>query len=83
VGCQAHGLALLIKDLGGLLPKKPAKVPWLSKTYAAAKMLSNAINDSEKMRHLVQCYQKAEYSKICYLNILHTFNTDKLIVKLM
>jgi hypothetical protein len=82
LGCQAHGLDLHIKDVSGVSPSKPAKLPQLSKTYATAKMLSNTINDSKKMRHLVQCNQKEEYGKVCYLSMLHILNTDKLIVKL-
>jgi hypothetical protein len=52
--CQAHGLAMLLKDLGGFTKKTP-KSSWLSKLYSTAKMLSNAVNDSEKIRQLLQC----------------------------
>jgi hypothetical protein len=58
IGCQAHGLSLLIKDMA----KDKSSI--VSKTLDRANILVNAINDSEKLRALVQEKQRAEYNKV-------------------
>jgi hypothetical protein len=61
-GCQAHGLALLIKDLGN-----DRKCKWISRTYDTARMISNAINDSNRIKSIVHEEQQRLYNKVCTL----------------
>jgi hypothetical protein len=58
IGCQAHGLSLMIKDMA----KDKSSI--VSKTLDRASILVNAINNSEKLRALVQEKQRAEYNKV-------------------
>jgi hypothetical protein len=60
LGCSAHNLALLIKDLGNAGSRKTKVGAVLEK----AKMMGNAIGDSEKMRALVQKHMKAEMGTV-------------------
>jgi hypothetical protein len=53
IGCQAHGLSLLIKDLADT-----KKTTATAKVLSTAKMMSNVVGDSESIRSLVQRHQE-------------------------
>jgi hypothetical protein len=55
LGCAAHALNLLIKDLGD--PKRGA-CKWLTTVYATALMMSNTINNADKVRAALDYQQK-------------------------
>ena len=46
LGCQAHALALLLKDLGDATK---GKIKWFSKVYDIALMMTAVINGSDKV----------------------------------
>lgn len=54
LGCQAHALALLIKDLAN-----PDRCTWTAKVYSSALMMSNVINGNEKVRAALRTKQLA------------------------
>lgn len=60
IGCQAHGLSLLIKDLAN-----PKKAKWSAATFETGLLFSNTIGDSERVRALVQAKQRATDGKVC------------------
>jgi hypothetical protein len=55
LGCTAHALNLLIKDLGD---SKRGVCKWLVKVYETAIMMSNTINNSDKVRVALNYQQK-------------------------
>lgn len=55
LGCAAHAFNLLIKDLGD---SKRGKCRWLVKVYEVAVMMSNTINNSDKVRAALDYQQK-------------------------
>ena len=57
LGCFAHGLALLIKDLGGLNKKQHA--PGVAAILTAANTMANCINDCSAVRTLLTECQMA------------------------
>ncbi|KAG5184696.1 hypothetical protein JKP88DRAFT_277082 [Tribonema minus] len=61
LGCQAHALALLIKDLHG---EKNARCDWSRKAYGKALMMSNTINGSETIHSALREQQKFKYGKV-------------------
>lgn len=61
LGCQAHALSLLLKDLAN-----PSKAKWAASTFAAALHMSNTIGDSERVRALVQAKQVEFYGMLCH-----------------
>lgn len=61
LGCQAHALALLIKDLHG---EKNARCDWSKKAYGKALMMSNTINGSETIHSALREQQKFKYGKV-------------------
>jgi hAT family C-terminal dimerisation region len=61
LGCQAHALALLIKDLQG---EKTARCEWSKKAYAKALMMSNTINGSETVHSALREQQMFKYGKV-------------------
>jgi hypothetical protein len=58
VGCQAHGLSLFVKDMA----KETTNL--IAKTFERTNTIVNAINDSEKLRALVQNKQKEVQGKV-------------------
>ncbi len=64
VGCSAHGLALLFKDLA-----KAQHCKWTAVVYATALMMSNAIGDSERMRALLHEHQLALHGRTKALTV--------------
>lgn len=56
LGCQAHALALLIKDLYGV---KTVRFAWFKKMCCKALMMSNTINGSETIRTELHQIQQA------------------------
>lgn len=54
LGCQAHALSLLIKDLGDA---KQGKCDWMMRVYSTAIMMSNTINNSDKVRGALNTHQ--------------------------
>jgi hypothetical protein len=58
LGCQAHGLSLLLKDLG----KNPSSI--VGKTFERANTLVNSVNGSEKFLALVREKQISIYGKV-------------------
>ena len=57
VGCQSHALSLLIKDLGSVRHFK-----FGARVYEQARLLSNTINGSERVRALLHECQTQAYS---------------------
>ena len=55
LGCFAHGLALLIKDLAGLSKKQHA--PAVASMLATTNTMANVINDCEAIRTLLHKFQ--------------------------
>jgi hypothetical protein len=55
LGCSAHALNLLIKDLAD---SKRGACKWLVKVYETAIMMSNTINNSDKVRAALDYQQK-------------------------
>jgi hypothetical protein len=55
LGCSAHALNLLIKDLAD---SKRGVCKWIVKVYEAAIMMSNTINNSDKVRAALDHQQK-------------------------
>lgn len=55
LGCTAHALNLLIKDLASA---KRGAHPWLVKVYDAAIEMSNTINNAEKVRAALDFHQQ-------------------------
>lgn len=55
LGCTAHALNLLIKDLAS--PKRGA-CKWLTKVYDTAVMMSNTINNADKVRAALGFHQQ-------------------------
>jgi hypothetical protein len=55
LGCAAHAFNLLIKDLGD---SKRGRCKWLVMVYGAAVMMSNTINNSDKVRAALDYQQK-------------------------
>jgi hypothetical protein len=58
IGCQGHGLSLFLKDMA----KDSDNI--VSKTFSRANTIVNAVNDSEKLRALVQDKQQDIYGKV-------------------
>jgi hypothetical protein len=58
LGCQAHGLSLLLKDLG----KNPSSI--VGKTFERANTLVNSVNGSEKFLALLREKQVSIYGKV-------------------
>jgi hypothetical protein len=54
LGCAAHALSLLIKDLGDA---KQGKCRWMQKIYSTALMMSNTINGTDKVRAALDHHQ--------------------------
>jgi hAT family C-terminal dimerisation region len=61
LGCQAHALALLIKDLHG---DKNTRLPWSKKAYATGLMMSNTINGCEPVKRALREQQKELYGSV-------------------
>ncbi len=59
VGCQAHGLALLIKDLANANHS-----PWTAAVFAKASMMTLLIGGSERVRSLLNRMQMERYGKV-------------------
>ena len=55
LGCTAHALNLLIKDLASA---KRGAHPWLVKVYDAAIEMSNTINNADKVRAALDFHQQ-------------------------
>jgi hypothetical protein len=61
LGCQAHALALLIKDLQG---EKTVRLAWSKKVYASGLMMSNTINGCEPVKRALRELQKELYGRV-------------------
>eukprot|EP00798_Chlamydomonas_sp_ICE-L_P012776 gene12776-16033_t len=55
IGCGAHAFALIFKDFNKLL-----KCVWTAEVFATARMMTNTINDSEKVRALIASIQERD-----------------------
>lgn len=62
LGCIAHALSLLMKDLCKEKSKtKPMLSPWTAKVYAATLVISNTMANNELVRALVHKHMKEVY----------------------
>lgn len=61
MGCQSHGMALLIKDLS-----QPAKCKWAADTYSVALKISNLLDDSCKIKLLVKGKMVERFGQVRY-----------------
>lgn len=61
IGCQAHGLSLLCKDV--TVGSKKQQQTQLAKAFNMARNMVNLIGDSERVRELVQRCQKERYGQ--------------------
>lgn len=60
LGCLAHALSLLIKDLGD---QKQGKCGYVQKVYSAAASMSNLIGDADKVRASLHRHQQQRNGK--------------------
>lgn len=60
LGCLAHALSLLIKDLGD---QKQGKCGYVQKVYSAAGSMSNLIGDADKVRASLHTHQQQRNGK--------------------
>jgi hypothetical protein len=58
IGCQAHGLSLLLKDMA----KNSSGL--VGKTFERTATLVNSFNDGEKLRTLIHKKQEQIYGKV-------------------
>ena len=66
LGCSAHMLSLLFKDIVGGERVAKGKTPacdWTARVYAAALAISNTFNGTEHVRALVREHQRELYGK--------------------
>ena len=63
LGCQAHALALLIKDLAHV-KNGSSKFKWAATLFAQALDISNTIGGSERIRALVQSKQQELHGRV-------------------